>query len=203
MARYKELTEGSVEKDPFLQFEKWYIERLNSGLVNPDAFTLATSSRHGDVSARTVLLKDYDREGFVFFTNFLSKKGIQLTGNNRAAMLFYWPETGRQVRIEGRVQRVSSAESEKYFASRPRQSRISSWASEQSSPIAGKEQLLARYEEFSRKFKGQNVPLPPHWGGFRLVPLWFEFWQEGPHRLHDRISFNPSPDGWKITRLAP
>jgi pyridoxamine 5'-phosphate oxidase len=203
MARHKQLTEGSVEKNPYVQFEKWYKERSASGVVNPDAFTLATATRHGDVSARTVLLKDYNGEGFVFFTNYSSRKGTQLNENNRAAMLFYWPETGRQVRIEGRVQKVSSLESERYFTTRPRQSRISSWASEQSSPIKGKEELLARFEEYSRKFRGQNVPLPPHWGGFRLVPLFFEFWQEGRYRLHDRITYNPAPEGWRISRLAP
>ncbi len=203
MARYRQLTEGSVEKDPFLQFEKWYSERLGSGLINPDAFILATSTRHGDVSARTVLLKNHGRDGFVFYTSFLSRKGRHLAENNRAAMLFYWPESGRQIRIEGRVQKISSEEAGRYFDSRPRQSRIGAWASEQSSPISGKDQLLSRYDEFSKKFKGQNVPLPPYWGGYRLVPLWFEFWQEGRFRLHDRISYNPGHDGWSITRLAP
>jgi pyridoxamine 5'-phosphate oxidase len=203
MAGYKHLSEKSVDPDPFLQFEKWYSERLGSCIENPNAFSLATSSKDGSVSVRTVLLKEYDHEGFVFFTNYLSKKGKQLSENPKTAMLFYWPEKGRQIRIEGIAERISLEESGRYFSSRPRESRIGAWASEQSSPIPGKEYIDRRFAEFKDKFKGKNIPLPPYWGGFRIVPSWFEFWQEGKHRLHDRITYNMSGTGWIIKRLAP
>jgi len=197
------LSGNNIDKDPFVEFEKWYGKRLKSAATNPGAFSLATSSRHGDVSVRIVLLKDFDRGGFVFFTNYNSKKGKQLSENNRAAMLFYWPELNRQVRVEGRVSKLTSEESEKYFSSRPRESRIGAWASEQSSEIAGRQELLDSFHRYREKFKGQNVPLPPHWGGFRITPLMFEFWQEGKFRLHDRIVYTPVPDGWGVSRLAP
>jgi pyridoxamine 5'-phosphate oxidase len=203
MAGNKQLSETTVEKDPFLQFELWYSARLKSVKVNPDAFSLATSTRHGDVSLRTVLLKEYTREGFVFFTNYRSRKGEQLISNNRAAMLFYWPESARQVRVEGRVHKLTSEESNRYFSSRPRESRIGAWASEQSCTIPGKKYLTGRFAEYRGMFRGQNVPMPPHWGGFRIVPLYFEFWQEGKYRLHDRIVYTPGPAGWDISRLAP
>ncbi|HVN58467.1 MAG TPA: pyridoxamine 5'-phosphate oxidase [Bacteroidales bacterium] len=203
MAGNKHLSEKNVEKDPFLQFEKWYALRLAAVKENPNAFALATSSRHGDVSLRTVLLKDYGPGGFVFFTNFSSRKGNQLAENNKAAMLFYWPELHRQVRIEGRVQKLTSEESCHYFATRPRESRIGAWASEQSAAIPDRQYLLDRYNHYRDEFNGQNIPLPPDWGGFRLAALMFEFWQEGKYRLHDRIVYHPGPAGWRTSRLAP
>jgi pyridoxamine 5'-phosphate oxidase len=203
MVRYKSLSKKSVEKDPFVQFEKWYSERLVSGISKPNAFSLATSTSKGDVSSRTVLLKEYSRAGFVFFTNYSSKKGKQMSENKKTAMLFYWPEKGRQVRVEGTVEKISPEESLIYFSSRPRESRIGAWASEQSSTITDREYLDKRFSGFIEKFKGKAVPLPPHWGGFRIIPSWFEFWQEGRHRLHDRITYQSPGRGWIISRLAP
>jgi pyridoxamine 5'-phosphate oxidase len=203
MAGYKHLSEKSVDPDPFLQFEKWYGERTSQDVLYPNAFSLATASSEGDVSVRIVLLKDFTNAGFVFFTNYSSKKGNQLTENRKAAMLFFWPEKGRQIRIEGAVEKISAEESYDYFATRPRESRIGAWASEQSSAIPGKEFLDDRFNDFKEKFKGKNIPLPLNWGGFRLIPSWFEFWQEGKYRLHDRIIYSMSDTGWIIKRLAP
>ena len=199
----KHLSERSVEPDPFLQFEKWFGERQASGIENPDAFSLATAFPDGTVSVRTVLLKEHDHEGFVFFTNYFSKKGKQLAANRNVAMLFYWPEKNRQVRIEGIAEKISREESFRYFSSRPRESQVGSWASEQSSTIPDKDFLLRRFKELREKFSGKSVPLPPHWGGFRIIPSWFEFWQEGRYRLHDRITYSASDDGWIIGRMSP
>ncbi len=199
----KHLSEKSVNRDPFLQFGKWYSERESEDVVYPNAFSLATASRNGDVSVRTVLLKDFTNAGFVFFTNYLGRKGWQIAQNNKAAMLFYWPEPGRQIRIEGIVEKISAAESGVYFSSRPRESRIGAWASEQSSVIPGKDYLISRFDEFDEKFKGKKIPLPPSWGGYMVIPTWFEFWQEGKYRLHDRIAYTLSEKSWIIRRLAP
>jgi pyridoxamine 5'-phosphate oxidase len=203
MAGNKQLSENSVDRDPFLQFEKWYNERLDSHIKYPNAFSLATTSLNGDVSVRTVLLKGFTNAGFIFFTNYSSKKGKQLSENPKTAMLFYWPEKGRQIRIEGIVKKISTQESNGYFSSRPREIRIGAWASEQSSPVPGKEYIDSRFEDFKEKFKGKKIPLPPFWGGFRIVPSCFEFWQEGKHRLHDRITYSQSDRSWIIKRLAP
>ena len=199
----KHLSEKSVDNDPFLQFEKWFSVRLDTRIKNPNAFSLATSSLDGSVTVRTVLLKEYDNRGFVFFTNYLSKKGKQLSENPRAAMLFYWPEKGRQIRIEGKAKKIPPQQSSMYFSSRPRESRIGAWVSEQSAPIPGKEYLVAKFEDLRDKYKGKNIPLPPFWGGYRIVPYLFEFWQEGKNRLHDRIIYIRSESGWTIKRLAP
>jgi pyridoxamine 5'-phosphate oxidase len=203
MTANKHLSERSVDRDPFLQFGKWYSERESEDVAFPNAFSLATATLNGDVSVRTVLLKDFTNAGFVFFTNYSGRKGRQLAENGKAAMLFYWPDPGRQVRIEGSVEKISEAESLEYFSRRPRESRIGAWASDQSSVIPGREYLDNRFDEFEEKFSGKNIPLPPHWGGFRIVPAWFEFWQEGKHRLHDRITYSLTDKGWVIKRLAP
>jgi len=197
------LSENTVDPDPFIQFGAWYKERLASVKLYPDAVSLATSSKDGHVSVRTVLLKDYSEAGFVFFTNYKSKKGSQLTENTFAAMLFYWPESGRQVRIEGHVEKVSRKESELYFRSRPRVSQIGTWASEQSAVIPDRNYLDDRVVFFSNKYSNRKVELPPHWGGFILVPELIEFWQEGEFRLHDRIQFARKKNSWLIERLAP
>jgi pyridoxamine 5'-phosphate oxidase len=199
----KSLSEHSVDKDPFIQFDQWYRERLMSVKKYPDSVSLGTASADGTVSVRTVLLKEYDSRGFVFFTNYKSKKGNQLAENPNAAMLFFWPERMRQVRIEGRVEKISEEESEKYFSSRPRESRIGSWASSQSHTIPGREYLDERVSFFTEKFKGKPVPKPPHWGGFRIIPSMFEFWQEGKSRLHDRLVYIPGKKGWSVKRIAP
>ena len=203
MKKKSTLSENSLDADPVKQFEKWYGERLKTEITYPDSVTLSTSTSDGHVSARTVLLKDYSDAGFVFFTNFNSKKGKQLSQNPRAAMLFYWPESGRQVRIEGTVEKVSVEESEAYFKTRPGESQIGAWASEQSAVIPDRQHLEKRVEFFNNKYAGLLVEKPGHWGGFRLVPEWIEFWEEGEFRLHDRIIYARRENSWHIERLAP
>jgi pyridoxamine 5'-phosphate oxidase len=203
MTKMQILSEKTVNKDPFIQFDIWYKERFSPDILYPDSFSLGTASADGKVSVRTVLLKEYNSLGFVFFTNYISKKGRQLNENPNAAMLFYWPESGRQIRIEGRVKKISEEESIKYFNSRPRESRIGAWASSQSTIIPGKGQLDDRVRYFTSEFRGKPIQKPPHWGGFRIIPEMFEFWQEGKFRLHDRLVYTPGKKGWNIERLAP
>jgi pyridoxamine 5'-phosphate oxidase len=197
------LSENSVSPDPFLQFDSWYKERLSGNIPIPDTMSLGTSYRDGTVSVRTVLLKNYSESGFVFFTNYLSKKGMQLESNPRAALLFHWPEAGRQIRIEGSVLKVSEKESDLYFNSRPEKSRLAAWASEQSAIIPDRLHLENRFISYKEKFHGKPIGRPTHWGGYILKPSWFEFWQEGEFRLHDRITWSLSGKKWIIHRLAP
>jgi pyridoxamine 5'-phosphate oxidase len=197
------LSENSADADPIKQFEKWYRERLKTKLAYPDAVTLATSAADGHVSARTVLLKDFSDEGFVIFTDYNSKKGQQLSQNPKAALLFYWPESERQVRIEGFVEKLSEEESDEYFKSRPRDSQTGAWASEQSKVIPGRGYLETRVIHYTAEFSDKPVPRPSHWGGFRLVPEWIEFWQEGEFRLHDRIAYKRTGKRWRLERLSP
>lgn len=203
MNHNNDFSEGSIDPNPFIQFKYWYDEHLSSGIAIPETVTLATSYADGRVSARTVLLKDYSEKGFVFFTNYSSRKGQQLSSNKRAAMLFYWAESGRQVRIEGITEKVSEEDSVKYFTTRPKESQLSAWASEQSSVIPNRQYLDDRYNFYREKYLDKTVDKPPHWGGFRLKPEWFEFWQNGEFRLHDRLTFIKTKDLWVITRLAP
>jgi len=199
------ITKASVDPNPFRQFENWSQDVRAAGVSEQDtiSMTLATATRFGLPSARIVLLKSFDERGFVFFTNYNSRKGIELEENARACLLFYWPALWRQVRIEGTVERVSEEESEQYFHSRPLGSKIGAWASEQSTAIADREVLEKRFEEFSWKF-GDNVPRPPHWGGYRVKPSVIEFWQGQDNRLHDRLRYTVQDDGaWLIERLAP
>lgn len=203
MNKNRTLSEKSVDHDPFKQFGIWYAERLKTKLAYPDSVTLATSTADGHVSARTVLLKDFSDEGFVLFTDYNSKKGQQLSQNPKAALLFYWPESARQVRIEGFVEKLSEEESDEYFKTRPRDSQIGAWASKQSEVIPGRVYLEERVIHYTAEFSDKPVPRPSHWGGFRLVPEWMEFWQEGEFRLHDRIVYTGSANHWKIKRLAP
>jgi pyridoxamine 5'-phosphate oxidase len=197
------LSEKTVDPNPFVQFRSWYYEHLNSGIAIPEAVTLATSSADGKVSARTVLLKDYNDHGFVFFTNYKSNKGLQLSSNPGAALLFYWPESSRQVRVEGTTERVSEKESESYFKTRPHESQLSAWTSLQSSLIPNRQYLDDRYNFYKNKYSGKPLERPIYWGGFILTPDWFEFWQEGEFRLHDRISYTKRKEIWVIERLAP
>ena len=197
------LSEKTADKDPFVQFSKWYNEHLEAGIAIPETVSLGTASASGSVSVRTVLLKGYDEKGFVFFTNYNSKKGVQLSENHTAALLFYWSESGRQVRIEGITEKVTDNESASYFRTRPRESQISAWASEQSSIIPDRSSLEKRYDFFKAKFENQEVAKPPHWGGFRIIPDVFEFWSDGEFRLHDRIIYARKKNGWVIYRLAP
>jgi pyridoxamine 5'-phosphate oxidase len=203
MANQKGFSEKTVDHDPFIQFKNWYEKHLDSGIANPESVTLATSTVDGKVSARTVLLKDFNGNGFVFFTNYKSRKGNQLISNPNAALLFYWPESGRQVRIEGKTEKVSEEESGSYFKTRPRESQLSAWASEQSTVIPNRLSLDERYNFYREKYLEKPVDKPPLWGGFRLKPVWFEFWQDGEFRLHDRITYTKRDNLWIIERLAP
>jgi pyridoxamine 5'-phosphate oxidase len=197
------LSEKTADPDPFIQFSHWYNEHLDEGIVIPETVTLATASASGRVSARTVLLKSYDRNGFVFFTNYNSKKGEQMTENPFAALLFYWSGSGRQIRIEGAAVRVQEEESAAYFNTRPRDSQLSAWASEQSTVIPDRTYLEARQELYRKKFAGTGVDKPASWGGFRIIPDYFEFWQDRESRLHDRIVYSKADNIWVINRLAP
>jgi pyridoxamine 5'-phosphate oxidase len=203
MTKKIDFSEKTVDPNPIVQFKAWYDEHMASGIVIPESVTLATASKDGRVSARTVLLKSYNDKGFIFFTNYKSRKGTQLLSNPRAALLFYWPESGRQVRIEGITEKVTVEDSEFYFRTRPRESQISAWASEQSSVIPDRVHLYDLFISFTNKFSDKPVSRPPHWGGFMLLPEWFEFWQNGEFRLHDRLTYSKRKGNWIIERLAP
>ena len=199
------LTKSSIATNPIRQFDLWLKELSGHGVSEQDAIsmTLATADQSGRPSARIVLLKSFDDQGFVFYTNYNSRKGQELDENSYACLLFYWPAVWRQVRIEGTVQRVSAEESDRYFDSRPLGSRIGAWASEQSRPVADREQLEKSFEDYSAKF-GAKVPRPPHWGGYRLRASTIEFWQGRDNRLHDRLRYRLQDNGsWLIERLAP
>lgn len=199
------LSEEDLSADPIEQFRLWLDQAMAADPQEFTAMTLATADGEGRPSARVVLLKGVDERGFVFYTNYESRKGRELLENPRAALVFYWPVLDRQVRVEGRVERTSREESEAYFLSRPPGSRLSAWASPQSRPVPGREELERRVEEAARRFDGGEVPLPDGWGGFRVFPEEIEFWQGRPSRLHDRLRYvrlSGSP-GWRIERLAP
>jgi len=196
-------SENLVDSNPFRQFEHWYKERLSGDIPIPNNISLGTASKNGLVSVRTVLLKDYNKEGFVFFSNYNSRKGMNLESNPRAALLFYWPESARQIRIEGTVIKISAKESDLYFNTRTEETRLSAWASAQSSIIPDRSFLENRVAFYKNIFKNKSIERPAYWGGYRLVPLWFEFWKEGINRLHDRITYTLSVDTWIINRLAP
>ncbi|HLT46023.1 MAG TPA: pyridoxamine 5'-phosphate oxidase [Rubricoccaceae bacterium] len=198
------LSEDAAHPDPLVQFEAWLVEAVAAGAREPNAMTLATASPDGRPSARVVLLKGVDARGLTFFTNLESRKAGELEANPRAALVFWWPEVERQVRVEGRVERVADAEADAYFASRPPGSRLGAWASPQSRPLPDRAALDARLAEVEARFAGADPPRPPFWGGFRVVPDRFEFWQGRPSRLHDRLEYAPDgAGGWAITRLAP
>ncbi|NNF03551.1 MAG: pyridoxamine 5'-phosphate oxidase [Rhodothermales bacterium] len=193
----------SETEDPVALFENWFEAAKKAGAYLPEALSLSTSSSGGRPSSRMVLLKDYDQRGFVFFTNYESRKAGDLKDNPEAAMLFHWAFLQRQVRIEGRVERVSREESEAYFRSRPRGSRIGAWASKQSRPLASRDELERRVAETEQRFKGTEIPLPDFWGGYRVIPRRIEFWQGRLYRLHDRIVFTRTEEGWATERLFP
>ncbi len=195
---------GDLLDDPLVQFERWMQEAIDAGVHLPNAMTVATVDQDGRPSARITLLKGIDEEGFVFFSNYESRKGRQLQGNPNAAFVFYWGELGRQVRVEGQVERVSESESADYFATRSRGSQLGAWASPQSQVIADRAELEALVESVRERFAGDDIPLPPHWGGFRLRPTMVEFWVGRPSRLHDRFRYTKRHDGeWLHERLAP
>jgi len=196
------LHEKDLAPDPFAQFGNWFDEALQSGIALPNAMTLATATKKGRPSARAVLLKGFDTQGFVFYTHYGSRKARELEQNPRAMLLFCWEELERQVGIEGRVEQVPAAESDRYFASRPLGARLSAIISPQSEPVANREDLETRLEEAAKRWR-DAPPRPSHWGGYRLAPDRFEFWQGRRDRLHDRLCYRKSGGAWKIERLAP
>jgi pyridoxamine 5'-phosphate oxidase len=189
--------------DPLAQFLGWFAEAEAAGVEVPEAMALATAAPDGRPSARMVLLKDADEAGFAFYTSYESRKGGELAANPHAALLFHWRPLGRQVRVEGSVERVTPEESAAYFRTRPRASRLAAWASEQSRPLASRAELERRVAEAAARFPGEDVELPPHWGGFRLEPEAYEFWQHGDDRLHDRVRYERDGTGWRRQRLSP
>jgi pyridoxamine 5'-phosphate oxidase len=199
----EELTEGSVAPNPFEQFRHWLDEACSADVPEPTAMTLATADEHGVPSARTVLLKGFDETGFVWYTNYASEKGRCLEQNPVAALLFFWPDLERQIRIAGRVERVSREESEAYFHSRPRESQLGAWASQQSAVVASRDDLDASFAAVQQQFAEGVIPLPPTWGGYRLSPSTIEFWQGRPSRMHDRIRYRKDGEQWVTERLAP
>jgi pyridoxamine 5'-phosphate oxidase len=196
------LSETDALADPFRQFENWLREAVGAGLPLPNAMTLATVAADGTPDARIVLLKGLEQGGFVFYTNYGSRKGQQLASRPAACLVFQWSELERQVRIQGTVEKVGAAESDAYFASRPLGARLSAWASAQSEVVPGRQTLEMEVLHVKQRY-GEHPPRPPHWGGFRVLPAAIEFWQGRADRLHDRLLYTRSGDGWRIERLAP
>ncbi|MBV8201703.1 MAG: pyridoxamine 5'-phosphate oxidase [Acidobacteria bacterium] len=202
--RRSALDERDLAPEPIAQFRAWLAEALAADPLDPTAMTLATADREGRPSARVVLLKGYDERGFVFFTNYASRKAQELLANPRAALVFYWPAFDRQVRAEGTVAKTSRDETAAYFATRPLASRLGAWASRQSAPVAGRGPLEQAFAAAAERFAGQDVPAPDFWGGYRLSPTWVEFWQGRESRLHDRLAYRrDASGGWTVERLQP
>jgi pyridoxamine 5'-phosphate oxidase len=198
-----ELIESLLDANPFVQFQLWFKDAQDAGILQANAMTLATASKDGKPSARIVLMKTADARGFTFFTNYRSRKGKELAENPRAALIFYWETLGRQVRIEGRVEKLTAEESDAYFNSRPLENKLSSMASPQSEPVT-REELDDRYEELKRRYAHGPIPRPEQWGGYRVNPERIEFWQRRFARLNDRVAYERGEDGkWKRMRLAP
>ena len=192
-----------TDTDPFLLFGEWFAEARTSEINDPEAMALATAGAEGRPSVRMVLLKGHGPDGFTFYTNEQSAKGEQMAANAQAALLFHWKSLRRQVRVEGPVERVADAEADAYFASRSRDSQLGAWASEQSRPLDSRATFEQRFERMQRDFEGRDVPRPPHWGGFRVIPNRIEFWSDRPHRLHERRLFTRSGHGWTEGLLYP
>ena len=197
------LSRETLEANPVQQFEQWFEQAEEAGIPMPNAMSLATVAPDGQPSMRVVLLKYFDEKGFVFFTNYESKKAQDIAGNAKVALLFPWLDLERQVKILGHAERISTSESAKYFLSRPHGSQLGAWVSNQSSPITSRQMLMSKFEELKRKFKQGEVPLPSFWGGYRIKPEVFEFWQGRQHRLHDRFQYTLRASNWEIERLAP
>ncbi len=198
------LRKKDVRADPFRQFRAWFEQAIQAQILDPTAMTLATATPDGKPSARLVLLKDLDDHGFVFYTNFESRKGHDLQDNPRAALVFHWPELERQVRIEGKVEKVPAEEADAYFRTRPRGSQLGAHASRQSEPVEDRSVLEEGMRRLEKEYADHEIPRPPHWGGYRVLPSRIEFWQGRPNRLHDRIEYMRQTDGsWQIERLSP
>jgi pyridoxamine 5'-phosphate oxidase len=199
----KELSRSSVDDNPLIQFRKWLDEAISAKVTDPTAMGLSTSGADGKPSSRIVLLKDINERGLSYFSSYESRKAMQLRDNPGAALLFYWAELERQVRFEGTVEKVTAAESDEYFASRPGASQLGAWASRQSSAVGTRNELEQEIEKTAERFGKGNIPRPPYWGGYRLLPVMAEFWQGRPGRLHDRIRYLLKEGKWHIDRLAP
>lgn len=197
------LSKKEIAPNPFEQFKKWLNEAIKSEVNEPIATTLSTVSKYGQPSSRIVYIRDITENGFVFFTNYLSKKGIDISLNAKGCMNLFWPELERQIRIEGVLEKVTHDVSDAYFEDRPKASQIGAHASIQSQPLSSRKALEEKVEEFNKKFEGQKVPRPSNWGGYILVPHHFEYWQGRPNRLHDRIAYNKDDDNWQVVRLNP
>ena len=197
------LDRAEVDSDPIVQFGVWFEETLAANLHEPNAMIVATATPEGRPSVRTVLLKGYDERGFVFYTNYEGRKARELEANPACALLFYWGELERQVRIEGRASRISNDESNAYFTSRPRGSRLGAWASQQSSPVEDRSVLEERIRALETEYEGREIPRPPFWGGYRVEPDAIEFWQGRESRLHDRLVYRREDVAWRIERLQP
>jgi len=202
--QHEGLVEGQLADDPITQFTRWFHEADEAGVTEPNAMVLSTADADGMPSSRTVLLKGYDRRGFVFFTNYGSRKGAELAANPQASLLFPWIALGRQVVVGGRVEKVGRDETAAYFRTRPHGSQLGAWASEQSSPVSGREVLEQRYADLAARYpEGEGVPVPPFWGGYRVIPQAVEFWQGRENRLHDRLRYLAEAGGWRVERLCP
>ena len=197
------LKRSDLKKMPIEQFELWFKQAIESGIPEPNAFSLATVSESGQPSIRTVLLKLFDQKGFIFFTNYESNKAKDIASNANVSMLFPWVALERQVKINGRAEKISSSESLKYFLSRPRGSQLGAWVSQQSHVITSRNILEIKLQEMKRKFLNREVPIPAHWGGYRIIPETIELWQGGENRLHDRFEYRRMNESWSIRRLAP
>jgi pyridoxamine 5'-phosphate oxidase len=198
------LLESNAEANPFLQFQHWFTQALNAQVIEPNAMTLATITPEGRPAARIVLLKDFDERGFVFYSNFQSRKGQEMAQTPAAALVFWWGELERQVRIEGSITLVSKTEADAYFQSRPRGSQLGAWVSSQSQVIENRAVLENRLDQLEQDYRDTPIPRPPHWGGYRLVPSYFEFWQGRSNRLHDRLCYRQTTsNAWKVERLSP
>jgi|WetSurMetagenome_2_1015567.scaffolds.fasta_scaffold107771_2 pyridoxamine 5'-phosphate oxidase len=201
--KLRELSEKNVDENPFEQFDIWFKEMLDSKIPEPTAMILATATKEGKPSARTLLLKAYNKDGFTFYTNYESRKGKEIEENNSGALLFFWPELERQIRIEGTIKKLSQSTSNDYFKTRPYKSRIGAWASKQSSVIPDRAEIIKKFFKYLLKFHSRNIPLPDFWGGYILIPDLFEFWQGRASRLHDRVSYRKETGKWIIERLSP
>jgi pyridoxamine 5'-phosphate oxidase len=197
------LDKADVDPDPIVQFQEWFEKVIDADLHEPNAMIVSTASTDGKPSARTVLLKGYDERGFVFYTNYEGRKANEIEANPMCALLFYWGELERQVRIEGRASRLSGDESDAYFEGRPRGSRLGAWASEQSRPVEDRSVLEERVKALEAQYEGREIPRPPFWGGYRVEPDTIEFWQGRENRLHDRLVYRREDGAWRIERLQP